>query len=130
MSMNDPLAAALSKLRNAEKVSKRECLMKPVSKVVQKVLDILNEKGYVGKYEIKDDGKGGYILLNLLNAINKCGVVKPRFAVTLDDYEKFEKRFLPAKDFGILIISTSQGMMTHYEAKEKKIGGKLIAYCY
>ena len=44
--------------------------------------------------------------------------------------EKFEQRYLPAKSFGMLIISTSKGMLTNIQAKEKKIGGKLIAYCY
>ena len=54
----------------------------------------------------------------------------PRFSIKTDDYEKTEKRHLPAKDFGIIIISTSQGILTHIEAKKKKIGGMLIAYCY
>ncbi|MDZ4226799.1 MAG: 30S ribosomal protein S8, partial [Candidatus Pacearchaeota archaeon] len=60
----------------------------------------------------------------------KCGVVKPRFPVKLDEFEKFEKRYLPAKNFGIIIVSTSNGIMTHIEAKEKKLGGRLIAYIY
>lgn len=130
MSLNDPLANALSKVLNLEHVGKKECTIKPVSKVIKKVLDIMNEEGYIGKYEEVDDGRGNFIKLQLLGSINKCGAVKPRFAVTIDNYEKFEQRFLPAKDFGILIITTSQGMMTHYKAKEKKIGGKLLAYCY
>ena len=41
-----------------------------------------------------------------------------------------EKRYLPAKDFGILIMSTSKGIMTHYDAKKKNLGGKLLSYCY
>ena len=60
----------------------------------------------------------------------KCGAIKPNFSVKKDGFEKFEKRYLPAKDFGVLIVSTSQGIMTHVEAKEKKLGGKLIAYVY
>ena len=44
--------------------------------------------------------------------------------------EKYEKRYLPAKQFGILIISTPKGLMTHVQAMDKKTGGKLIAYCY
>ena len=44
--------------------------------------------------------------------------------------EKFERRFLPAKDFGIIIMSTDKGMMTNNEAKEKNLGGKLIAFVY
>ena len=47
-----------------------------------------------------------------------------------DGFEKFERRYLPAKGFGILIVSTSIGMMTNEEAKIKMIGGKLLAYVY
>ncbi len=50
--------------------------------------------------------------------------------MTTEEFEKFEKRFLPAKDFGFLILSTSKGIMTHLAAKEKSIGGKLLAYVY
>ncbi|MFT4305058.1 MAG: 30S ribosomal protein S8, partial [Candidatus Woesearchaeota archaeon] len=83
-----------------------------------------------GTFEEEDNKRGGILNLNLINKLNKCGVIKPRFSCELNEFEKFEKRFLLAKGFGILIVSTSQGLMTHDEAKEKKIGGKLIAYCY
>jgi small subunit ribosomal protein S8 len=130
MSLNDPLSNAMSKIFNHEKIGKKECTIKPISNVMKKVLDIMNEEGYIGKYEETEDGRGNAIKLSLLGNINKCGAIKPRFSVTLKEYEKFEKRFLPSKDFGLLIISTSQGTMTHYKAKEKKLGGKLLAYCY
>ena len=130
MTMNDPLAAALSKMINAEKIGTKEVMFKPVSGFMKKVLDILNAEGYVGLYETIEDGRGSHLVLNLLGKVNGCGVVKPRFTVSMKTYEKYEKRFLPAKGFGILIVSTSQGLMTHVEAKEKNIGGKLIAYCY
>jgi small subunit ribosomal protein S8 len=130
MSLNDTLSNTMSKILNHEKVGRKECILKPMSKIIKKVLDIMNAEGYVGKYEEVEDGRGNYLKLNLLGNINKCGAIKPRFAVALDDYEKFEKRYLPSKDFGMLIVSTSQGIMTHYKAKEKKIGGKLIAFCY
>ena len=90
----------------------------------------MNEKNYLGSLEEIDDGKGGMLKVNLINKVNKCGAIKPRHSIKQDDFEKFEKRHLPAKDFGILIISTPKGIMTHNEAKEKKIGGKLLAYCY
>ena len=130
MTLNDPLSNALSKVLNAESVGKKEILLKPASNLMKKVLDLLNQEGYLGTYEEIDDGKGGYLKLSLLGNINKCGSIKPRFAVTLTDYEKFEKRFLLAKNFGMLLVSTSKGLMTHSKAKEKKLGGKLIAYCY
>jgi len=130
MSLNDPLANALSKVLNSEATGKKEVIIKPSSKLIKNVLDILNEEGYVGKYEEVGDDRGAYLRLSLISSVNKCGAIKPRFAVSLDSYERYEKRFLLAKGFGILIVSTSKGLMTHTKAKEQKIGGKLIAYCY
>ena len=128
--MNDPLASCLSKIMNAEKIGKMECIIKPVSKDIKRVLTIFNEKGYIGKFKEVADGKGGYLVLNLLGNINKCGVIKPRFSSKKNEFEKWEKRYLPAKGFGFLIVSTPKGFMLHSEAKEKGTGGKLIAYCY
>jgi small subunit ribosomal protein S8 len=130
MSLNDPLANTMSKIMNSEKVVKSSCIIHPVSSLIKKVLEIMNDHQYIGSYEEVEDQKGNFLKLNLLGHINKCGVIKPRFAITLNDYDKYEKRFLPARNIGILIISTSQGLMTHHESKKKGIGGKLIAYCY
>jgi small subunit ribosomal protein S8 len=90
----------------------------------------LNEQSYVGSFEETDDGKGGVLKVNLIGNVNKCGVIKPRFATKHNTFEKWEKRYLPSKDFGVIIVSTSKGIMTHYQAKDQKIGGKLLAYCY
>lgn len=128
--MNDTLAAALSKIRNAEKVGKRECIFRPISKIIRGVLDIMKKEGYISGYKVIENKKGGEINIPLGGKINKCGSIKPRFSVKLEDYEKFEKRYLPAKDFGVIIVSTPKGLMTHTEAKEKKLGGRLISYCY
>ncbi len=128
--MHDTIASALSNILNAERVGKDFCLAKPVSKVLKEVLTIMNKEGYLGSFEIIENGRGDIVKINLLGKINKCGAVKPKFSVTKENFEKFEKRYLPAKDFGILIVSTSQGIMTHNEAIKKKIGGKLLAYVY
>jgi len=130
MVLNDSLANALSMISHYEIVGKKEVLVKPVSKIIRQVLGILNKYGYVGDYEQIEDGRGGYLKLNLLGKVNKCGVIKPRFPVTLDDYEYREKQFLPAKGMGILLVSTNQGVMSHQEASSKKLGGVLLAYCY
>ena len=130
MGMNDTLAIALNNIFNAEKVAKETCLVRPVSKVTEKVLEIMKDNQYIGEYLKIEDGRGDQFKVNLIGGINRCGVIKPRFSVTTKEYEKFEKRFLPAKDFGFLIVSTSKGIMTHIQAKEKHLGGKLLAYVY
>ncbi len=130
MSLNDPLANALSAIKNSENIGKPSCTVKPISKLILNVFDILRDNGYLGSYEIIKDSKGDFAKINLIKKINQINVIKPRFPVKLEDYEKYEKRFLPAKNFGILIVSTNQGLMTHEEAKKKGLGGRLIAYCY
>lgn len=128
--LNDPLSNVLSYINNHEKLGRKEISVANNSKIIRKVLTILNEHNYVGQYSEVDDGKGRILSINLLGTINKIGVIKPRFNVKKNDYEKFEKRYLPAKDFGIIIVSTSKGMMTHSQAKELGLGGRLICYCY
>jgi len=128
--LNDQLANVLSAIIIYEKVGKKEFIIQPISKIIRRVLTILQEHGYVGELEEISTAKGGIAKLNLLGNLNKCGVIKPRFSIDKYDFERFEKRYLPANGVGILIISTPYGLMTHEQAKEKKIGGRLIAYCY
>ena len=62
--------------------------------------------------------------------INDCGVIKPRYSVQKNELYKFESRYLPAQDFGVLILTTTAGVISHAKAKELGIGGKLLAYVY
>jgi len=130
MSLNDPLANVLSHIDIEDKKGKRVIKLNNNSKIIRRVLDILREHNYVGEYTLIDDGKGGTLELNLLGAVNKSGVIKPRYSVTVEGYKKFEKRYLPAFGFGFLIVSTNKGLMTQEEAVKQNLGGKLIAYVY
>lgn len=128
--LNDPLANVLSNLLNAEKVGKKYCTIKPSSKVIREVLKIMADNNYLAGYQEIDDGKGKIAKVELAGKINKCGVIKPRFSVMKNGYEKFEKRYLPASGFGFIIITTPKGIMTHEEAKKKGLGGRLLSYVY
>lgn len=128
--LNDPLANTMSLILNNEAIGKSECMIKPSSKLIKEVLKVMKENGYIGDFKQVEDSRGNYIQLTLTGNINKCSVIKPRYSVRNKDFEKFEVRYLPAKDVGILVLSTPKGVMTHYEAKAKKIGGRLLAYCY
>ena len=128
--LNDILSAGLTKILNAESVGKNEVSLNYTSSFMKKVLEILNNEGYIGEIIEEDNGFGKSFKINVMGRINKCGVIKPRFSIKKVDFEKWEKRYLPAKDFGVIIISTPQGLMTHLKAKELGIGGKLIAFCY
>lgn len=130
MSLNNPLANVLSSIHNGAKVAHNAVELKNNSKVIRTVLDILKDQEYVVDYKVVEDGRGGRLHVQLAGTINKIGVITPNFSVKYTDYEKWEKRYLPARDFGILVVSTSKGMMTHKQAQDLGIGGRLIAYCY
>ncbi|MBS1266232.1 MAG: 30S ribosomal protein S8 [Candidatus Woesearchaeota archaeon] len=130
MVLNDPVANVMSNILNAEKIGKKKIRVKPSSKIIVKILEIMKDNHYVGEFNEVKTNRGNYVVINLINNINKCGVIKPKFSVKNTEYEKFEKRFLIAKDFGILVVSTTQGFMTHKQAKKKGLGGRLFAYCY
>jgi len=104
--MNDPLANALSVILNAEMRSKKSCTVRVSSNIIKKVLTMMNEKNYLGKYTLTETARGDVISIELLGAINKCGAVKPNYAVKSKNFEKFEKKLLPAKDFGFIVVST------------------------
>ncbi len=130
MTLNDPLANCLSHILNCEKKGKSECLVGPESKILLSILEILKDNHYIGDYESVSKERGGLIKINLIGNINGCGVVKPRFSFTRNNYERFERRYLPANGFGLFIVTTSSGVMHYKKALEKGIGGKLVAYCY
>jgi small subunit ribosomal protein S8 len=128
--LNDPLSDSMSIILNCESTGKMECTLRPVSKVIKELLRVMKENKYISDFKETEDSRGNHIHVILSGNINKCGVIKPRYSVKNTDFEKFERRYLPAKDFGLLLVSTPKGIMTHYDAKAKKTGGKLLAYCY
>lgn len=126
----DPLADTLSVIKNYENARKREVFVGPTSKLIADVLRVMQQEGFIGEFEFIDDGKGGKFRIALLGKINNCGVIKPRHAVKRDGYEKWEKRYLPAAGFGVLVVSTPKGIMTHSQARGQGLGGRLLAYVY
>lgn len=122
---HDIVADALNKIMNAKRAGKTIVETTHRSKLLISVLALAKLKGYIKDY--KTTGKTLRIEISKLNC---CNAIKPRFTLTVPEIEKYEKRYLPAKDFGILIISTSKGLITNQTAKEKNIGGSLIAFMY
>ncbi len=130
MSMNDPLANVLSAIMNAERRGGREVVTKHNSTLLRKVLDLLVAEGYLAGYSVAPASSGDTLTIKLVGKINKVGVVKPRYQIGKSEYVRFEKRFLPARGFGVLLISTNKGLLTHEQAKALGVGGTLISYCY
>ncbi|OIR21819.1 MAG: 30S ribosomal protein S8 [Marine Group III euryarchaeote CG-Epi2] len=126
---HDPLSDALVLIKNADHVGKESAIV-PASRLIGDVLKLLTEKGYLNNYEFRDDGRGGEYDISLNGRINGCGAIKPRFSIKLKDMDRHEARYLPAKDFGLLILTTPYGVMNNDQAKEASTGGKLLAYVY
>jgi len=121
----DVVADALNKILNLKKTGGKSLEVKKYSKLLISVLAIAKLKNYVKEYRV-DSG----VLKIEIDDLNSCRAIKPRFMVSKDEIEKYVKRYLPARNIGIIIISTSEGLMTHTTAIEKKLGGSLIAYIY
>ena len=126
----DTLANAMTNMKNSEMAGKGDCLIKPASKIIRDILKIMQSEGYIGNFEFIDDGKAGMYKVQLKGNINNCKEIKPRYSVPADQITKWERRYLPSRDFGTLIISTPKGIITHKEAQEMRIGGKLLAFVY
>ena len=120
------LANLFSSLQNAEMRNKKECTVIPASGLASEVLKVLQKRRYVGEFEFIDDGVGGKLRIQLLGRINKCGVISPRFPVKSSRLVDWEHRYLPAVGVGTLIVSTPKGVMSHTEAQEKGLGGRLV----
>ncbi|KAJ3571513.1 hypothetical protein NPX13_g5351 [Xylaria arbuscula] len=116
------LPNALNAINNAEKMGKRQVLIRPSSKVIVKFLTVMQKK--------VDDHRSGKIIVQLNGRINKAGVISPRYNVHLSQLEKWVVKLLPARQFGYVILTTSAGIMDHEEARRRHVSGKIIGFFY
>ncbi|MGI0042960.1 MAG: 30S ribosomal protein S8 [Nitrososphaeraceae archaeon] len=124
------LANLLNTLYNNESRRKKECIVLPASRFTSEVLRVMQKHHYVGEFEQIDDGRSGKFRIQLLATINKCGIVTPKYSVRKNGYLDWERRYLPAYSMGLLIVSTSKGVMSHHEAQQLGLGGVLVGYVY
>jgi small subunit ribosomal protein S8 len=127
---HDLLNDALVTLRHADQQGQATVTLAPSSRLIGEVLRLLQEHQYVKEFSFVQNGRGGAYQVTLSRRINQCGVVKPRLSVRSRDLESYEARFLPAQDFGLLVLSTNRGVMGQSNARELKIGGRIVAYVY
>jgi small subunit ribosomal protein S8 len=130
MTLTDPISNALNTIYNNERRRKRECIVWPASKLMGQVLRVMQKNGYIGEFEFIDDGRAGKYRIQLLGRVNKCGVIKPRYAMSVPEIEQWEERYLPSREVGVLIVSTPRGVVSQAEARTAKTGGRLLAYVY
>ena len=91
----DTLTNGLTTIINNEMRNKRECIISPASKLLGRVLRIMQLNGYIGEFEFIDDGRQGKFKVQLMGRINKCGSVKPRFAVKVTSSKAGRKNSYP-----------------------------------
>ena len=121
----DIVADALNKMVNLLKAGKNSVEIQQHSKLLLAILAIAKLRGYIINYQLE-----GNLLKVQLGNLNDCKAIKPRYIVSVKNIDKYVKRYLPAREIGVIIISTSQGLMTHQTAIDKNLGGSLIAYFY
>jgi len=132
MSMTDPIAHMLTKIRNAVR-AKKPTVNIPSSQVKVWIAEILKEEGYIQDYEVISDTKQGILKLNLKYDDDAQSVI-----VNLQRVSKPSRRVYVAQDeipsvlsgMGIAILSTSKGVMTDRAARQAGVGGEVICYVW
>lgn len=124
---HDIIADVFSAIKNMENIGRTTAEV-PASTLTTNILSIMKNHEYIG--ETTPVKRGRRLQVELKGRINDCNVIKPRFSVKNQEFIKWEKRFLPANNLGILILSTSRGLMDHHTAKKEGLGGQLLGFVY
>ena len=133
MTMTDPIADMLTRLRNANQAFHDDVTM-PYSKLKQGVAEILRQEGYITSFDVQEaDGPGKLLVITLKYGRNRersiAGVrriSKPGLRV----YAKSTGLPKVLGGLGVAIISTSQGLLTDRQANQKGVGGEVLAYVW
>ncbi|HUV30081.1 MAG TPA: 30S ribosomal protein S8 [Acidobacteriota bacterium] len=133
MSMTDPVADLLTRIRNASK-ARKPALNIPASKLKREVLRILKEESFIRDYMDLPDNKQGILRIYLKYSSNDVPVIKGIRRVSSPGLRRTwnaeEVRRSTFGQTGIALLSTSQGVMTNFEAARKKIGGEVMLRCW
>ena len=133
MSMSDPIADMLTRIRNAN-TAKHDTVTIPSSKMKLAIADILVNEGYIAKYDLVDNGKFTDIKVTLKYGATKndkiIGGIRKISKPGLRVYAGKENMPSVLGGLGIAIVSTNQGVMTDREARAKGVGGEVLAFVW
>lgn len=125
----DVLADMFNTIKVAEHRGVREVKVRS-TKLSKKVLEVLKRYNYIKGFSEVNEGGKSFLKVELAGTINMCGVIKPRTPVSSTEWPEKEQQYLLGYNTGILIATTSEGVMSNREAYEKRIGGRLLGYVY
>ncbi|WP_096438191.1 30S ribosomal protein S8 [Alteribacter populi] len=132
MVMTDPIADMLTRIRNANTV-RHTSLELPASKIKKEVADILKREGFIRDFEFIEDNKQGILRIFLKYGVNNERVItglkkisKPGLRV----YAKADEVPRVLGGLGIAVISSSSGIITDKDARQKQVGGEVLAYIW
>lgn len=128
MSLSDPIADMLTKIRNAGRAKHSSCKVDK-SKLKVAILDILKDEGFIGGYLENPDGKKATISINLKYDSHKKHVIRDINRISKPGRRVYipSEEVVPVKsNMGISILTTSKGIMTNKKAMRLKIGGEVI----
>ena len=120
----DIVADGLNQIMNAKKARKTNVVINKQSKLLKSILNLAKENGLID-YQIQESK-----LVVEIKGLNYIMAIKPRYTVPVKKIDYYVRRYLPAKNFGFVVVSTNQGLMDHKKAEEENLGGCLIAYMY
>ncbi len=129
MSMTDPIADFLTRIRNAIMAAHEETVM-PASKLKVEMARILREQGYIESYDVQDAGPGQNLLVRLKYTENRTSVISGLKRVSRPGQRTYvDSRRVPKVlgGMGTTILTTSHGVMTGHDARKRGIGGEVLA---
>ena len=132
MVMTDPIADYLTRIRNAN-MAKHDSVEIPASNIKKSISEILKREGFIRDYEVADDNKQGVIKVFLKYGPNGERVTSGLKRISkpgLRNYVGAEDLPKVLNGLGIAIVSTSAGVITDKEARQKNVGGEVIAYIW
>ena len=132
MVMTDPIADYLTRIRNAN-MAKHDSVEIPASNIKKSISEILKREGFIRDYEVADDNKQGVIKVVLKYGPNGERVISGLKRISkpgLRNYVGAEDLPKVLNGLGIAIVSTSAGVITDKEARQKNVGGEVIAYIW
>ena len=132
MQITDSIADMLTRIRNANS-AKHDTVQIPASNIKKSIAQILVDEGYVKSFKVIEDGKQGIIEIALKYVANKSQVITGLRRVSkpvLRIYSNCEDMPKVQNGLGIVILSTSKGIMTDKDARKANVGGEVLAYVW